>query len=85
MYPQFFEIVSEKIQNISYKQIRGSLTRESVIQQTPSVELPEKYPISSEMLLSRLSFTHFVEIIRKDDPLERLFYEVETIKNNWSV
>ncbi|KAA6319228.1 hypothetical protein EZS27_030853, partial [termite gut metagenome] len=40
---------------------------------------------SSEMLLSRLSFTHFVEIIRKDDPLERLFYEVETIKNNWSV
>jgi len=32
-----------------------------------------------------LSFTHFIEIIRKDDPLERLFYEVEAIKNNWSV
>ncbi|KAA6330984.1 hypothetical protein EZS27_020374 [termite gut metagenome] len=85
VYPQFFEIVSEKIQSISYKQIRGSVTRESEIQQTPSVELSEEYSISSEMLLSRLSFTHFVEIIRKDDPLERLFYEVETIKNNWSV
>jgi predicted nuclease of restriction endonuclease-like (RecB) superfamily len=36
-------------------------------------------------LLSRLSFTHFVELLRKDTPLERLFYEVETIKNNWSV
>ncbi|MGB4415650.1 MAG: hypothetical protein WBI53_12315 [Paludibacter sp.] len=22
---------------------------------------------------------------RRDDPLERLFYEVETIKNNWSL
>jgi hypothetical protein len=48
-------------------------------------ELPEEYPISPEILLSRLSFSHFLELIRKDDPLERLFYEVETIKNNWSV
>jgi predicted nuclease of restriction endonuclease-like (RecB) superfamily len=48
-------------------------------------ELPEEYPIPSEVLLSRLSFSHFLEIIRKDDPLERLFYEVEAIKNNWSV
>jgi predicted nuclease of restriction endonuclease-like (RecB) superfamily len=45
----------------------------------------KEYPIPSEMLLSRLSFTHFVELLRKDDPLERLFYEVETIKNNWGV
>ncbi|MDR3188171.1 MAG: PDDEXK nuclease domain-containing protein [Prevotellaceae bacterium] len=37
------------------------------------------------MLLSRLSFSHFLAIIRKSDPLERLFYEVEAIKNNWSV
>lgn len=35
--------------------------------------------------MSQLSFTHFIELIRFDDPLERLFYEVETIKNNWSV
>ena len=73
--------------------IWGSLTAElqeaynqtAVIQQTLSVELMEEYPIPSKMLLSRLSFTHFVELISKDDPLERLFYEVETIKNNWSV
>lgn len=41
--------------------------------------------IDSELLLSRLSYTHFIELIRFDDPLERFFYEVETIKNNWSV
>jgi predicted nuclease of restriction endonuclease-like (RecB) superfamily len=32
-----------------------------------------------------LTFTHFVELIRVSDDLQRLFYEVEVIKNNWSV
>jgi predicted nuclease of restriction endonuclease-like (RecB) superfamily len=41
--------------------------------------------LSPELLLSRLSFSHFIELIRVDDPLQRLFYEVETIKNNWTV
>jgi predicted nuclease of restriction endonuclease-like (RecB) superfamily len=41
--------------------------------------------LSPELLLSRLSFSHFIELIRVDDALERLFYEVEAIKNNWSV
>jgi hypothetical protein len=55
--------------------IRGSVTR----------EIEEEYPIPSKLLLSRLSFSHFLEIMSKNDPLERLFYEVEAIKNNWSV
>jgi predicted nuclease of restriction endonuclease-like (RecB) superfamily len=38
-----------------------------------------------ELLLSRLIFTHFVELIWVEDDLQRLFYEVETIKNNWTV
>jgi predicted nuclease of restriction endonuclease-like (RecB) superfamily len=65
--------------------IRELATPESKIQQSSTVELPEEYPISPEVLISRLSFTHFVELLRAKDPLERLFYEVEAIKNNWSV
>jgi len=65
--------------------IRGAVTRELPIRQSATVELAEEYPIPSDVLLSRLSFSHFLEIITKDEPLERLFYEVETIKNNWSV
>jgi predicted nuclease of restriction endonuclease-like (RecB) superfamily len=73
--------------------IRGSLTpelqtehnQEDAIRGSVTPELEEEYPIPSKMLLTRLSFTHFVELIRKNDPLERLFYEVEAIKNNWSV
>ena len=55
------------------------------IRQTVSGELKEEYPISSYKLLSRLSFSHFVELIAVEDNLHRLFYEVEAIKNNWSV
>jgi len=75
VYPQFLKIASQKIQNLNHIRIRGSVTR----------ELQDEHPILPEVLLSRLSYTHFVEVIRKDDPLERLFYEVEAIKNNWSV
>ncbi|MBP1615873.1 MAG: hypothetical protein H6Q13_3321 [Bacteroidetes bacterium] len=55
------------------------------IRRSLTPELEKEYPISAETLLSQLSFTHFIELIRFDDPLERLFYEVETIKNNWNV
>ena len=56
------------------------------IRQTASPELEkDNYPLSAYQLLSRLSFSHFVELIRVEDNLHRLFYEVEAIKNNWSV
>ena len=38
-----------------------------------------------ELLLSRLSFSHFIELIKADTPLQRIFYEVQAIKNNWGV
>jgi predicted nuclease of restriction endonuclease-like (RecB) superfamily len=41
--------------------------------------------LPSELLLTRLSFSHFIELLRVDDALQRLFYEVEAIKSNWSV
>jgi predicted nuclease of restriction endonuclease-like (RecB) superfamily len=36
-------------------------------------------------LFNRISYTHFVELIRVDEPLKRLFYELECIKGTWSV
>jgi predicted nuclease of restriction endonuclease-like (RecB) superfamily len=40
--------------------------------------------ISSKKLLSYLSFTHFVELVKIEDNLKRTFYELECIKGNWS-
>lgn len=65
--------------------VKSLINRNIEIQQTAYVELDDNLELSPELLLSRLSYSHFIELIRFDDPLERLFYEVETIKNNWSV
>lgn len=60
----------------SYPQIRESLT--------PVLASPPNGP-SPRLLLERLSFTHFAELLQIDAPLKRLFYEVETLRGNWSV
>ncbi|MCP4218822.1 MAG: DUF1016 domain-containing protein, partial [bacterium] len=36
-------------------------------------------------LVETLSFSHFVELIQIDDPLKRIFYEIECIAGNWTV
>jgi len=84
-YPQIQQSVIVELQNSEIKQRKHLPISEMQIQQSVTVELQEKHPIPNELLLSRLSYTHFVELLRAKDPLERLFYEVEAIKNNWSV
>ena len=39
----------------------------------------------SEQLVQKVPWTHFNELIRLDDPLKRAFYEVEIVRNRWSV
>lgn len=36
-------------------------------------------------LFQELPWTHFIELVRMDDSLKRAFYEVETLRNRWSV
>jgi len=45
---------------------------------------PGPPPVRPEHLL-RLSWTHFIELIRIDDPLKRAFYEAECLEGNWSI
>ena len=40
--------------------------------------------IAPEKLITRLSFTHFTELIKIDNPLKRAFYEIECINGVWS-
>jgi predicted nuclease of restriction endonuclease-like (RecB) superfamily len=39
----------------------------------------------SARLFRGLTWTHFIELTRIDHPLKRAFYEVETLRNRWSV
>jgi predicted nuclease of restriction endonuclease-like (RecB) superfamily len=43
------------------------------------------HSIDPEILINRLSFSHFIELLKADSVLKRTFYELHTIKNNWAV
>ena len=46
---------------------------------------PPKRESINPVLLKRLSFSHFVELIKINDPLKRQFYETECMQGIWSV
>jgi predicted nuclease of restriction endonuclease-like (RecB) superfamily len=41
--------------------------------------------IDVEKLINQLSFSHIIELLKADSPLKRSFYEMEAVKNGWSV
>lgn len=74
---------------LAYPQIKDYLT---AISPTASEKSLEKSPTASDNfitpaaeLVSKLSFSHIVEILTIDDPLARFFYETECIRCCWSV
>lgn len=48
------------------------------------LEKPD-FALLDTYLLEKLSFSHFVELLRITDPLQRTFYEIESIRGSWSV
>jgi len=66
--------LSQDIIGDSQKPNLGALSQESEINQVPP-----------ESLVNNLAFSHFVELIKINEPQKRLFYEIECIKGTWSV
>jgi predicted nuclease of restriction endonuclease-like (RecB) superfamily len=89
IYPQISQTVSAKLKESSFlalsQVINTNFQLPSSIIQTPSGQLEtiESYP--PEILLSQLSFSHFVELIQLDSEIKRRFYEVQVIQSSWSV
>jgi hypothetical protein len=76
----------------TYPHIRQSLTgdfaaipSESEIRQSAIGESSQNPAVLPLDHLLRLSWTHFIELIRIEDSLKRTFYEIECIRGNWSV
>lgn len=57
----------------------GLLIRETA---SPESTLPG---VPAQQLVEHLSFSHFAELLQLDDPVQRVFYEVEALRGNWSV
>lgn len=71
---------------LTYPQISQSVTDQFKIENKISQSVTDQSLfVPTEKLLRVCSFTHFIELIKIDDELKRVFYEIETIKGNWSV
>jgi len=71
---------------LTYPQISQSVTDQFKIDNKISQSVTDQsLCIAPEKLLQTCSFTHFIELIKINDELKRTFYEVETIKGNWSI
>ena len=73
-------------------QVGATQSHESAISPTASDKSLEKSPTASDKfstpafeLISKLSFSHIVELLFVDDSLARFFYETECIRCCWSV
>ncbi|HCN85233.1 MAG TPA: cytoplasmic protein [Sphingobacteriaceae bacterium] len=91
-YPQIWGTVSAKLQLTDNEDITKWRTVSAILtslvpklndKSSASVQSEISFP--PEILLSRLSFSHFIELIKADSPLKRAFYEVQAIKNNWGL
>jgi predicted nuclease of restriction endonuclease-like (RecB) superfamily len=58
---------------------------DSIQRRSKDVDDGKKPGFPPEKLLQTLSFSHFVELVKLDDPLKRAFYELECIRGTWSV
>jgi predicted nuclease of restriction endonuclease-like (RecB) superfamily len=61
-----------------------SLTVSDQLGDKISPTVSEKFKISKE-LLTKLSFSHFIELLKLDTQTQREFYEFQAIKLSWSV
>ena len=78
MYPAAGQLVANM--NLP-KSIVQTVSAQSEIMQQKG----DNIEIDPQLMISRLSFSHIIEIMGEKDPQKRAFYEVEAIKGNWSV
>jgi len=77
VYPQIWEAVTPELHN---------LLPANLLQVTPSIReaVTPECRVPGQLLVNRLSFTHFTELLAIDDDLKRTFYEIECVKGGWS-
>lgn len=70
------QTVSDELQVIDIKTIQHA---------SRAISADKKLGLPPDRILQTLSFSHFVELFKIDDPLKRAFYEIECVKGTWSI
>lgn len=77
-YPQIFATLSQKLQ-LSENQI------ENISAKVSQKFHQDENAIKADLLISRLNYSHFIELLKVEDPAKRQYYELNAVKNHWSV
>ena len=78
-----YPLIVRTLSALSAKIVSPFLLNEKV--RTLSAQFPDAKTLDSEKLINRLSYSHLEQLVELEDPLHRLFYEIECIRGNWSV
>ncbi len=88
-YPQIVQSVIAQFQKSDYQsKIPAEVLQKSLLEKAQILDVEDSSrPLISDtqLLLGRLTYTHFVELIKCDTALQRNFYETQAVANNWSV
>jgi predicted nuclease of restriction endonuclease-like (RecB) superfamily len=91
-YPQILGTLTQEFKNLVPIDILGMLSQESKAEVNSSVvgssfskSVEPDWYVPAENLISKLSYSHLVELIKIQNDIKRTFYEIECIKNTWSV
>jgi len=83
MSKQAFCGLSAKLYLSDFKKVTKLLTASAISDGLTPVSSSSKITETDyDQLLNRLSFSHFIELLKAEARLIRTFYEVEALKNN---
>ena len=78
-YPPIAQTVSALLEKTDLQMMQ---TSSASIRQKAS---DKSHSLDAELLITNLSFSHFVELLKVKDLTKRTYYEIECIKGTWSV
>ncbi len=88
IYPQLYQVILNFVseQNLELP-IHFSIGQSPTdqLKNAKSQSITDQLQIEPITLLNNISFTHIVELLKIEEPLKRLFYEIQIIKSNLSV
>ena len=91
-YPEIIQVVSEFLRVSAFENSEGQIIQKASEQLQLSTQLTEINSVKDKsglpepaLLLRHFSYSHFVELLRIQEPIKRSFYEKEGIKGCWSV
>jgi predicted nuclease of restriction endonuclease-like (RecB) superfamily len=82
---QFYLVYPNMNQVLSEFALPGSIWQTSSAKSKKEIKKVGYRGVEPGVLLSRLSFSHILELAREEDDFKRAFYELQAIKGNWSV